>query len=313
MRVVFAGSAALACPALKALLCSERHSVAGVITQPDRPRGRSLLVSPCAVGAFVKDANMPVLTPENINSSGSLEAIRGLSPDLVVVIAYGQFLKSELLELPPKGCLNLHASLLPAYRGAAPIQWAIANGEQETGATVMYINERMDAGDIVLQSRMPIADGDDAGSLHDRLAEAGAGLMLEALDAVEAGTAVRIPQDESLASLAPKLKKSNGRIDWSRPARELYNHVRGFHPWPGCYCRFRNEKGVDTYLKILRTRVEPGAGAPGTVLDTGKEGLLAATGDCALRLLHVQPEGRRRMTGADFLHGYKLKEGDVLL
>jgi len=311
MRIVFAGSAALACPTLNALLHSERDSVVGVITQPDRPKGRSLHVSPCAVGAFVKQFDVPVLTPENINSPSSLKAIRDLSPDVIVVVAYGQFLKAELLALPPKECINLHASMLPAYRGAAPIQWAIATGATETGVSVMYINGRMDAGDIILQSRAPIKDDDNAGSLHDRLAAAGAGLMMRALDAVAAGRVNRVPQDEAGASYAPKLRKADGRIDWARPACELYNHVRGFYPWPGCHCCFSGERGRLTFLKIFRTRIEPGAGAPGIVLDAGRDGPLVATGDYALRLLEVQPEGSIHMAGADFLHGHKLKEGDM--
>lgn len=288
--------------------------MAGIITQPARPKGRTLRVSPCPVGEFAREFDTPVLTPQDVNAPESLATIRALAPDLLVVIAYGQFLKPELLHLPFRGCINLHPSLLPAYRGAAPIQWAIARGESVTGITVMYIDERMDAGDIVLREETAITAEDDAGTVHDRLAEAGAGLMLRAVDAIEAGTARRVPQDEGRASFAPKLRKSDGRIQWARSSRELYNHVRGFYPWPGCHARFRNERGDDRVLKVLQARIEPGGGgsaAPGTVLDVGQDGPLVATGDGALRLRAVQPEDRKRMTGADFLRGYKVNTGDL--
>jgi len=312
MRIAFAGSGPLGCPTLEALIGGHRHLLVGVITQPDRPKGRRLRVSPCAVRAFVQDTRIPVLTPLNVNSAESLQQIRALAPDLVLVAAYGQILKPELLELPAGGCINLHASLLPAHRGAAPIQWAIANGELETGATVMYMNERMDAGDIIAQLPVPIDEDDTAGSLHDKLARAASPLVLDAIDAIEQGTAARLPQDEARATYARKLKKTDGKIEWTRPGRDLYNHVRGFYPWPCCFCRCPGVKGGHGLLKILRARAEPGVGRPGTVLSVDETGPLVATADGALRLLEVQPEGKRAMSGGNFLHGHRLSMGDVL-
>ena len=313
MRIVFAGSAQLGCPALETLARDAGHTVAGVITQPDRPKGRHLRVSLSAVHSLADKHGIPVLTPGNVNSPESLSAIREMAPDILVVIAYGQFLKTELLALPPDGCVNLHASLLPAYRGAAPIQWSIANGETQTGVTVMYMNEKMDAGDIIMQRTVDIGAHDTAGSLHDRLALVGAPLLIDALDAVSRGNVTRVPQDESRVSLARKLRKADGRIDWSRPACELYNHVRGFDPWPSCYCVLPSRRSMHRTLKVLQTKIEAGVGRPGEVIECGETGPLIATGDCALRLVEVQPEGKRRMAGADFLHGHRLERGDFLL
>lgn len=312
MRIVFAGSADLACPTLDALLRNDAHTLCAVVTQPDRPRGRRLRMASSPVGAFVQATGVPVLKPANINATESLAKIGALDPDVLVVIAYGQFLGSRLLALPRRGCINLHASLLPAYRGAAPIQWAIAEGETETGVTVMYLNERMDAGDILMQRAIPIRDDDDAGTVHDRLARLGPALVLKTLDAIAEGTAEPRIQDESKATYARKLKKEDGRIDWGRPARELHNHVRGFHPWPGCHCVFEDAKGNARLLKVYRARPEQGAGTPGMILEHGAEGPLVATGKGALRLLVVQPSGGIRMSGSDFLHGHKLNVGDRL-
>lgn len=304
MRILFMGSAELACPSLDRLLDCAADTVVGVVSQPDRPKGRALKLASCPVRAHVADRGIPVLTPENINAPDSVAALRALAPDLIVVVAYGQFLKTEVLNLPPLGCINVHASLLPKYRGAAPIQWAIANGEIETGVTTMYVNERMDAGDIVDQRVEPIFPDDTAGILHDRLARCGAELLATTLEALRQGTIRRRQQNEAEATLAPRLKKADGRIDWHQPAAVIDNRVRGFNPWPGCFCELA-PAGV---VRVLKSRVENSHGAkPGAVLEAFGDGPLIQTGQGALRLLEVQPEGRKIMSGAAFLRGHPVK------
>jgi methionyl-tRNA formyltransferase len=218
MRIVFMGSAPLACACLRALLDAHADEVAGVVCQPDRPKGRHLKLAACPVGEMVRSMGLPVLTPERVNTPDSIAAIRGLAPDLLTVVAYGQILKKDLLELPPLGCVNIHASLLPQYRGAAPIQWSIACGERETGVTAMYMNERMDAGDMLLQRRIPIGPSDTAGALHDALAREGALALVDVVSRLRGGRLHGEPQDESKATYAPKLEREDGRIDWTLSA-----------------------------------------------------------------------------------------------
>ena len=300
----------MSCPSLRALLAAGRDEVVAVVTQPDRPQGRNLRVQPSPVRAVAREAGIPALTPERLNAPDSVAALRALRPDVVAVVAYGQILRPEILALPPKGCLNIHASLLPKYRGAAPIQWAIVNGAHTTGVTAMFMNERLDAGDIVRQAPVPIAADDTAGTLHDRLAEEGARLLVEIMDALREGPLSRAPQAELEATYAPKLRKEDGRIDWTRPARDIHNRVRGFTPWPGCFCG--EAQGAGRKLRVLRTRVEAGIGAPGEVLSLAGEGPLVATGDQALCLIEVQPEGRKAMSGEAYLRGHPLRQGERL-
>jgi methionyl-tRNA formyltransferase len=252
--------------------------------------------------------DVPVLMPENVNTQESLAAIKELKPDLLIVVAYGQILKKELLSLPTKGCINLHASILPKYRGAGPIQWAIANGDKETGVSVMYMNERLDAGDVLATSIVPIDEHDTAGIVHDKLAVAGVSLMCDVVDEIAAGTAVAIPQNEEEATYAPKLKRSDGHIDWSLPATAIYNRIRGFNPWPACHSGYVSPHHKDRRLKIQEARVEGGEGFPGRVIEMNEHGPLVATGNGALRLREVQPEGKRRMSGRDFVHGHQVTE-----
>ncbi len=311
MRVVFLGSADFACASLERLLTLEGVEVAAVVTQPDRPRGRNLAVAACPVRQLVAARRMPVLTPERINAPEALAALRALAPDLLVVVAYGQLLRRELLDLPPLGCINVHASLLPKYRGAAPIVWAVAGGEKTSGVTTMRMNERMDAGEILLQCSEPLEPGDTGGSLHDRLAISGAELLVETLRGLARGTLRGRPQDETQATLAPKLNKSDGRLDWRRTALELERRVRAFNPWPVCF-GLLPDGGT---LRVWRAAVEEcAAGArPGQVLDVGGvEGPLVAAAAGALRLRTVQPVGRRTMGGAEFLRGHPLTVGTVL-
>jgi methionyl-tRNA formyltransferase len=314
MRIIFMGSAELACPCLDRLLANPADQIVGVVTQPDRPKGRSLQIAPCAVRAHVAMRDLPVLTPENVNAPNSVAALQALAPDLIIVVAYGQFLKADILNLPPRGpahrsplgeggCINVHASLLPKYRGAAPIQWAVANGETKTGVTTMFVNARMDAGDIIDQLVEPIRPEDTAGSLHDRLAQCGAELLARTIEKLRQGSIRRQPQNESKATFAPRIKKADGRIDWRLPATQIHNRVRGFNPWPGCFCELP-PVGV---VRVLKTQLEAGRSKTvGTVLEAAGEGPLIQTGQDALRLLELQPEGRKVMLGAAFLRGHQL-------
>lgn len=315
MRIVFMGSAPLACPSLEALLADNSYDVLAVVTQPDRPKGRSLRISACAVKVFAQNRGIAVLTPSNVNTSESINAVKQLKPDLIVVVAYGQILKKEVLGLPPEGCVNMHASLLPKYRGAAPIQWAIANGEQVTGVTTIFMSERMDAGDIILQKEVAIGHEDTAGSLHDKLAQEGAVLLSRTVEAIHSGRVTRTQQVEAEATFAPKLKREDGRIDWTKPAGEIYNRVRGFNPWPVCWCaaptnRVRGEKTAR--LRVLKVRVENDSAQPGEVIDVSGGGPLVGTGEKSVRLLEVQPEGRKVMNGVAYLRGHGLKIGDMI-
>ena len=251
---------------------------------------------------------MPVLTPANVNAPESLAQLRALAPDLMVVVAYGQRLGREVLELPRHGCINLHASLLPRHRGAAPIAWAIASGDTVTGVTTIKMTERLDAGDILGQREVAISPSDTTPTLQERLAPAGAALLLETLQAVRAGTVAPRRQDETRASFAPKLKKADGRIDWGMPAEWIWRRVRAFQPWPGCVSEL--PAGSGRQVKVLQARVESGQGRPGVIRDTGGEGPAVQTGDGLLRLLEVQPEGRRPMSGRAFVSGYRLRPGD---
>ncbi len=314
MRVVFMGSAELACRSLARLrqVCAAGGPIelVGAVTQPDRPSGRHRTRTPCPVKRMLADTAVPLWTPVNINTPSALDWLRERQPDAIAVVAYGQILKTPILHLPPLGCINLHASLLPRYRGAAPIQWAIVNDEAETGLTTIHMNERMDAGDIILQQPVPILAADTAASLHARLAPAGAQLLLETLEQVRLGTAPRRPQNEAEATMAPKLSKLDGAIDWRRPARDIVNRIRGFTPWPGSFCRTVEQTGsgkTPRALKVLEAAVAPGQGPPGQLLEVEADGLRVAAGRDAVRLRQVHPQGKRPMSGADYARGHRIE------
>ena len=310
MRIVFMGSAELSCACLEALFRDCPGELAGIVCQPDRPKGRSLRVAACPVKEKVSGSGLPVLTPANVNAPESVEAIRRLAPDLIVVVAYGQILRRELLALPPSGCINIHASLLPAYRGAAPIQWAIARGETGTGVTAMYMAARLDAGDIILQRALPIGPEDTGGTLHEAMMREGPAALRDCLALIRGGAAPRTPQDERLATFAPKLGREDGRINWTCAATDIYNRIRAFNPWPGCFCEIECEARPRPALKVWKCRVEAAmGGTPGAVLGATEEGPLVAAGAGAGRLLEVQPEGRKVMSGGAFLRGHPLPDG----
>lgn len=311
-RVVFFGTPEFAVPSLRALLADD-ITVVGVVTQPDRPQGRGLAVLPPPVKVAAREADLPVIQPASVRAADALAAIAAWEPDCLVVVAYGQILPKGLLAMPRLGAYNLHASLLPKYRGAAPINWAIMRGERETGVTVQHMVSKLDAGDIVRQVAVPIGERETAGELHDRLAEVGARLLVETLRAVFAGKATRVPQDETQATYAPLLTRDHGRIDWARPAVEIDRLIRGLNPWPVAFTSAGGRA-----LKIWRAEPLPGAGeaavgaAPGQIVAAGEDGLDVVTGDGILRLLEVQGEGGRRMAAGEYLRGHRLQAGSRL-
>lgn len=307
MRVVFCGTGDIGVPALRALLDSSRHEVVGVISQPDKPAGRELKLQASVIKLVATERGVPVFQPLKVRSQESIEILESLQPDVMVVVAYGQILPARVLQIPKFGCLNLHASLLPRYRGAAPIQAAILSGDQETGMTVMYMDEGLDTGDILLMARAPIGLSDTAGELHDRLAEIGAPALLQALELVESGTAPRIPQDPKLATHVRKLKKTDGLLDWHEPASRLALRVRAMSPWPGAFARLGGQN-----LKIHEACVSPQFGAPGQILAVGADGITIAAGADSLTLKTIQLEGRKRLPAGDFLRGHPLKVGDSM-
>lgn len=307
MKIVFMGSPDCACPSLEALLSIPGTTVAAVVAQPDRPKGRGLHLLPCAVKAFALERGLPVITPFKVNLPETVEALARLRPDAIVVAAFGQILRKPILEMAPLGCVNVHASLLPQYRGAAPAQWAIARGETVTGVTTMLMNEGLDTGAMLLRCEVPISPADTGGSLLLKLGRAGAGLLAPTLEGLKNGTLKPEPQDDRLATHAPKISKASGNLDWNLPAEQLERRVRAFNPWPCCVCEA--PLGSGHAVRVLRARVEPGAGEPGLLLRLDGDGPLVATGAQALRLLEVQPAGKKAMSGADYARGSHVKPG----
>jgi methionyl-tRNA formyltransferase len=303
MRILFIGTGGIGLSALSALLESE-HEVVGVITQPDKPAGRDQRIEAPPIKKALAGTKMSILQPARIKDRESIEEIRALTPDVIVVMAYGQILPRNVLEIPPTACLNLHASLLPRHRGAAPIQAAIAAGDRETGITVMYMSEGLDTGDILLQRKIDIVPNDTGGSLHDRLAQIAPEALLESLRMLASGSAPRIPQENALATYAPKLNREAGRIDWSEPAETIERKIRAFNPWPGAFMRITTKANELRTLKIFSAAIVDLSGAPGEIL--GEKELIIAAGTGALSLDEVQLEGKRRMSAEELLRGLKV-------
>ena len=297
MRIVFIGTGEIGAPTLRALLNAE-HEVAAVVTQPDKPVGREQRIEPPPIKKEIATTGIPILQPPRIKDPQAVEEVRRLTPDVIVVAAYGQILPREVLEIPRLACLNLHASLLPRWRGAAPIQAAIAAGDSETGITVMYMAEGLDTGDILLQRSVEILPNDTGGSLHDRLAQVAPEALLESLQLVAAANSPRIPQDNAFATYAPKLKREHGQIDWSESAEAIERKVRAYNPWPGAFMKVDGQN-----LKVFSASVVDLNGEPGEILRSDKD-LIIATGKGALSLTEVQLEGKRRMIAAKFLRGH---------
>ena len=305
------GTAELSCDSLRGLLESPGFQVVAVVTQPDRPKGRDLKLQASPVKVLGLSAKLPVLQPERARSPEFLEELRALQPDLIAVAAYGQILPVSILSLPRFGCLNVHTSLLPRYRGAAPIQWAILNGDAETGVTIMKMDEGLDTGDIITQATTPIHPEDNAETLHDRLARMGAELLVQTIPDYIAGKLPSRPQPTEGVSHAPKIKKQDGHIDWNQPARAIWNRVRGLMPWPGAFSYLPGQPQA-SLLKIWQAEVVERAGPPGEVLQADKTGVVIGCGREALRILILQREGGRRLQAHEFLAGHPLLPGQSL-
>jgi methionyl-tRNA formyltransferase len=301
MRIVFIGTGEIGVPTLRALLNSEQELVA-VVTQPDKPVGREQRIEPAPIKKALIDRAQPsgaqIFQPPKIKGPQAIEELRAVKPDVIVVIAYGQILPRDVLEIPRLACLNLHASLLPRWRGAAPIQAAILAGDRETGITTMYMDEGLDTGDILLQRSVEILPNDTGGSLHDRLAQIAPEALRESLLLVAAGRAPRIPQDNARATYAPKLKRQHGLIDWSESAEVIERKIRAYSPWPGAFMKVDSQN-----LKIFSASVVDLTGRPGKILRSDKD-LIVAAGKGALSLAELQLEGKRRMTATEFLRGH---------
>jgi len=299
MKLIYMGTPQFAVQPLRALSAAG-HEIAGVVTRTDKPagRGRTLAAPPVKIAA--QDLGLAVYQPKRVRDPEFIELLRKIGPEAIVVAAYGQILPREILRLPKYGCINIHASLLPAYRGAAPINWAVIRGEQETGNTIMMMDEGMDTGAVLMQERIPISREDTAGALADKLSSLGAKLITTVLPLIASGACSPVAQDGARATMAPLLKKGDGLIDWSLSALEIHNRVRGLSPWPGAY-GFLDKKTV----KIIMTEVVDGAGEPGTLYEKDKNNLEAGTGGGMLRILSLQPEGKKPMTAGDFLRGHR--------
>ncbi len=338
LKIIFMGTAELSCASLAALARDRQFQIAAVVTQPDRPKGRELKLLPSPVKLLAEQLGLPVLQPVRARDEKFIGELRGLAPEFIVVVAYGQILPPAILDLPRHGCLNVHTSLLPKYRGAAPIQWAIASGEAETGVTIMRMDAGLDTGPIVAQRRTPILPADDSATLHDRLARLGAELLVQTIPDYVAGKIPPQPQPAEGVSHAPKIKKEDGRIDWNLPAQAIGDRLRAFTPWPGAFTflpvegtpssvpSFSKSQGSDEALpsRMIKAwkaeaaeksgeaagRAEASERRPGTILSADKNGIVVACGKNALRILELQREGGRRMSAAEFLAGHPLKPGE---
>jgi methionyl-tRNA formyltransferase len=311
MKIVFLGSAQFGEPSLRALVESG-HEVACVVTQQDKPKNRGLHLEPTPIKVTAQKLGLPVYQPVNINSADSIEFLQQYRADLFIVIAYGQILSSEVLKIARIMPLNVHASILPAYRGAAPINWCIANGETKTGNTLIRMNEKMDAGPILMHSQIPIDRNDTAETLERVLAFDAAALLLQGVMAISAGTVVEIPQDVSKVSIAPKLKKQHGQIQWNMSARSIIDTSRGMCPWPGTFTHLSGKLLKVFGISAEKCNTPSGTAKAGTVTHIGKNELYVQSADELIRISEVQMEGKRRMSVSEFLLGHKLTVGDVL-
>lgn len=301
MRVVFMGTPDVASVCLKKVL-ADGFEVVGVYTQPDRPKGRGMKMVCSPVKEVAMAAGIPVFQPENFREEESVQQLRDLQPDICAVVAYGRILPQKVLDVPKRGCINIHASILPKYRGSAPYQWAVLDGLEETGVTAMYLTREMDAGDIIDVSRTPIGENETAGELLDRLAVLGADLLSKTLSRFAQGEVEGTAQDASQVSYAPMLDKSMSPIDWTKNARQVHNHVRGLHPWPVATTEIQGK-----LFKVHATRVAEGSGEPGQILGLTKTGLLVACGEGAVEILSLQAEGGKRMSAPDYFRGHPLQ------
>ena len=303
LRILFMGTPRFACPTLQ-MLIDRGENVIAVVTQPDRPKGRGQQLQVPPVKELALSHGIPVLQPVKVRVPEAVEEIRVIQPDLIIVVAFGQILPKVLLDIPRYGCINIHASLLPRYRGAAPLNWCIINGEQETGITTMMMDVGLDTGDMLLKRATAITPEDDASSLHDRLSLLGAETMAETLDLLMADKLQPEKQDDSLSCYAPMLKKELGEINWNATTATIINLVRGITPWPGAYTKVDGK-----VVKIHKVRAGSGTGAPGEILQTGKTGIEAASADGSIIIEELQLEGKKRLPAGEFLAGCRLNPG----
>lgn len=301
MRVVFMGTPDIAATCLKKIL-ADGFDVVGVYTQPDRPKGRGMKLVASPVKEVAVAAGIPVFQPENFREEETVEQLRAMQPDICAVVAYGRILPQKVLDVPKYGCINIHASLLPKYRGSAPYQWAVLDGLTETGVTAMYLTREMDAGDIIDVSKTPIGENETAGELLDHLAVLGAELLSKTLTRFESGKVPATPQDAAGVSYAPMLDKSMCPIDWTKTAQQVHNHVRGLHPWPVATMELQGKT-----FKVHATRVVEGSGKPGEILSLTKTGLRIACGEGAVEITSLQAEGGKRMAAPDYFRGHPLE------
>lgn len=314
MKVVFMGTPEIAAGVLKSLIESGKHEITAVVTQTDKPKGRGHEMVAPPVKQLAVLHGIKVLQPEKASAPDFIETIREMKPDVICVAAYGKILKQALLDIPGYGCINVHASLLPKYRGAAPIQWAVINGEEKSGVTIMHMAAGLDTGDMIISKEIKLCEKETAGSLHDKMTEIGGPLLLEALDMIEKGTAPRIPQDESEATYVSTMDKSFGKMDFSRSASELERLIRGLNPWPTAYTSIdgRLLKIWDGDVLDRDLLKEEKTAAEGTVVEVTPDHLVVRCKDSLLKINSLQLEGKRRMTTAEFLRGYKVNKGTVL-
>lgn len=301
MRVVFMGTPDIAATCLKKIL-ADGFDVVGVYTQPDRPKGRGMKLVASPVKEVAVAAGIPVFQPENFREEETVEQLRALQPDICAVVAYGRILPQKVLDVPKYGCINIHASLLPKYRGSAPYQWAVLDGLTETGVTAMYLTREMDAGDIIDISKTPIGENETAGELLEHLAVLGAELLSRTLTRFESGKVPATPQDAAGVSYAPMLDKSMCPIEWTKTAQQVHNHVRGLHPWPVATMELQGKT-----FKVHATRVVEGSGKPGEILGLTKTGLRIACGEGAVEIISLQAEGGKRMAAPDYFRGHPLE------
>ena len=311
LRIIFMGTPELAATSLNALLHEPAFQVVAVVTQPDRPKGRDLKLQPSPVKEIALPAGVRVLQPSKARDEKFIAELQTFQPDLIAVAAFGQILPKAILDLPRWGCLNVHTSLLPKYRGASPIQSAILNGDAETGVTIMKMDVGLDTGDILTQRTTPIRDDDNAATLHDRLAEIGAELLVPTIHDYTSGKVQPRPQQHELATHVSKIKKEDGRVDWRQPARAIWNRIRAFTPWPGAFS-FLQAEPQPLLLKIWQAEVRSGQGTPGEILSADKSGIAIACGQGVLGVTSLQREGGRRLTASEFLAGYPLQRGHRL-
>lgn len=315
LKIIFMGTADFAGSVLEKLADSRKNKIA-VITQPDRPQGRGRKILPTPIKKIALDKGLEVFQPENINDEGSIKKIKEFNPDIILVVAYGQILSSHILNVPKRGCINIHGSLLPKYRGAAPINRAIINGEKETGITFMFMKEKVDAGEIIFQEKIDILADETCGELYYRLSVLSADTLPKLLGKIKSGKMERISQDNKLATFARKMNKEDGKIDWSDRGKKVYNLIRGTIPYPGAFTYYKGRKLKITQARFLngyQGEADTGSPKPGSVVKIEKDSILISTGDKGIiKISRLIPAGSKELTSEQFVNGYKIKIGDVL-